>query len=127
MNKIITIIIVLLTTISCTEQEDILVGTWKFDGPFHKATYEITAEGSGFIGKVIDYDDGTSHYTSKDALLCFEGLKKQDSIYVDGISGASASNKTAKTICIKVKNQDSLKATTYVMGRAIKEWWVRQK
>jgi hypothetical protein len=34
-------------TISCSEQEDTLVGTWRFEGPYHKATYEITAVGHG--------------------------------------------------------------------------------
>jgi hypothetical protein len=130
MNKTSTIILLLLIVMSCSKQADILVGTWKFEGDYHRATYEITEKGNGFVGKVIHYDDGTSRYTSKDELICFEGLVKQDSIYVDGVSGASSSTKETKkgrTICIKVKSQDSLEATTYVSGQPLKEWWIRQK
>lgn len=130
MNKVITLILLLLLLMSCSKQEDVLVGTWKFEGDYHRATYEIIEKRNGFVGKVIYYDDGTSRYTSKDELICFEGLVKQDSIYVDGVSGASSSTKATKkgrTICIKVKSRDSLEATTYVRGQALKEWWIRQK
>ena len=130
MNKVVITILLLLFTISCSQQEDVLVGIWKFEGDYHRATYEIIEEGNGFVGKVIHYDDGTSRYTSKDKRICFEGLVKQDSIYIDGVSGASSSTKTTekgRTICIKVKSQDSLEATTYIRGRPLKEWWIRQK
>lgn len=127
MNKSITAILFLVTLVTCTSKKDPLVGTWKVEGPYYHATYQIIAQDNGFVGKVMNYDDGTSHYTSEDNRTCFEGLVKQDSIYVDGVSGASYLNKKGRTICLKIKNQDSLEATTYVLRQPLKEWWVRQK
>ncbi|BDS15311.1 hypothetical protein [Aureispira anguillae] len=121
------IIFLLLTIIACSKQEQTLVGVWQVSNSFYRANYQIVAKRNGFTGKILYYNDGTSQYTKNDQLTLFKGLTFQDSVYVDGISGATSSSNTSRTICIKIKSQDTLEATTYVMAHPVTELWIRQK
>lgn len=126
-NQVLLYTLLLLTTIACTSQDSRLLGTWKVQSPFYQATYEIVPDKIGYTGKIIYYNDGTSQYSSKDQRILFKGLLQQDSIYIDVISGATTANNSSKTICIKIKNQDTLEATTYIMNQSIKELWIKQQ
>ena len=120
----------LFAVIACSNENDVILGTWEVNNNSYRASYEIVKDGQGFSGEVLHYDDGTTQYSQQkdNQRYVFQNAQKEDSIYVDGISGASkkTENAPAKSISLKVKHKDTLEVTSYILNHPIKELWTRK-
>ena len=110
-------------------KEDKITGIWRANSEFYKATYLILEEQGSLKAKVLSYDDGTTRYNSskKRTWYQFNDLVENQGIYVDGISGATRKVSHDAADNVKVVDPDSLEVTRHVLGRPLKEKWIRVK
>lgn len=116
--------------VACSNPNDPIMGDWIVQNPFYRGIYKIIPDGKGFSGKVLYYNDGTTVFdtSSNKQWYVFQHAVKKDSVYVDGISGASSktSNGSTKTICLKLTSHDTLEVTSYHFKQPSKELWTRK-
>lgn len=126
MNKFL-ICISILIIFSCRDTGKDLVGTWKVHSQFYQSTCQIYQEGRAVKGQILSYHDGTStyKYDGTDKRFLFENLRSKDSVYVDGMSGATVKSETPQMLSIRQKSKDSLLVTTYIMNRPLTELWTK--
>lgn len=112
---------------SCDRPADELLGTWKVNSKFYKATYEVIEEADEIKALVKYYDDDTFRYSfdSTNVHYVFTSLKKKGDQYVDGVSGATVKNADAKGLSISIKAKDTLEVTSYVLDKPLVETWTR--
>lgn len=113
--------------ISCSKSFDNrILGEWKTNSKFYKATYKFEKISKNIVGKLLYYNDGTTVLqetgTKKDIFI--ENLDYKDNVFVDAVSGATQT--TSQNYQIKVKHQDTLEVTTYIRNRPLIETWTRQ-
>lgn len=118
----------LLATMSCSQQEEILLGKWVVHSRFYQASYQILEEEKEFKALVLYYNDGTSkyQYDGSNKHFLFTKLKKKKGQYIDAISGATTKEGRGEHLSIHPKNKDTLEVTTYIMDRPLKEIWTRK-
>jgi hypothetical protein len=104
-----------------------LFGKWRIDSKFYTSTCEIVKENGQVKGKVLYYYDGTTQHrhSDKKVYYYFENLVPKDSIYVDGISGATQLNDENINLSIKIIHKDSLQVSTYIRKKPVIEKWIR--
>ena len=90
MKKII-LFAILIIAFSCAKKENPLLGKWKVDSKFYKATYHILESNDSVQGKVLYYNDDTTIIREVDGkdYYVFKNLKEKENVYVDAISGAT--------------------------------------
>ncbi|HAA11968.1 MAG TPA: hypothetical protein DCE41_09825 [Cytophagales bacterium] len=103
-----------------------LLGEWKVEDRFHSATYQILSQNRKTVGRVLLYDDGTTHYVwqPENARYIFQDVEEQGGLYVNGLSGATSQN-SAKSHEIEVVHPDTLKVTSFHGELSISELWIR--
>lgn len=131
MNKYLLILLAGIV-FSCAPHENLPEGMWRVNDKFYNATYQISASKQGIKSQILSYDDGTSKYTYQggEKHYFFENLRyqKNGQYAIDGTSGATtkkAKKHVPKKTLVKVKNNDTLEVTTYLMSQPMKEHWVR--
>ena len=126
MKNSFTIFICILLT-SCLKKEHQIIGLWKVNSNFYKATYKIVEEQNKLIGKVIYYNDDTTvlHETGTDKDIFLFNLKPNKAGYVDAVSGATKTKNYYTSI--KTKHKDTLEVTTYIQNKPLTETWTRIK
>lgn len=122
--KKITIILCLLV-FSCSKNSETLLGTWKVDSKFYRATYNIVEVDGDLKAEVIYYNDDTTVLRQNKAapFYLFHNLKYQDDHSLDAISGATKTK--AQPVFIKLKHKDTLEVTTYLSKKPLKEIWIK--
>lgn len=123
---IIGIAISILT--GCGSKPEIL-GTWKIDDGFYKATYRIQMVNEKISTEVLSYNDGTTSYRKRDeSHFLFKDLQKKGERYVevDGVTGATTTE-GENVASIKLVNDSTLEVTQYIMEHPIIEIWNRIK
>lgn len=118
------LILVLITLISCSNQEEIN-GYWSVQSDFYKAVYHINDFDNTKKAEIISYNDGTTKYNkhTKPNQYLFSNLKKRDKSYVDLVSGATKI--TSNTNQIKIIHPDTLEITTYLHNTPLTELWIK--
>lgn len=130
MGKQVVIIGIVLSFLLGCDQTPEIVGTWKVDDGFYKATYKIEEKNEKIKAEVLAYNDGTTIYVKDDeAHYIFQDLKKKGDCYVevDGISGATLNSDTSHTTKLKLINDSTLEVMQYIMERPVIEIWYKQK
>ena len=115
--------------VSCAQDNSDILGTWRLDSRSHKAVYEILEEGESLNGLVVYYNDGTTKYEqdSTQRRYAFKDMQKEESVYVDGISGATNLTEKNSGIKISVLSTDTILLTNYVMNRNVHDTLTRVK
>ena len=113
---------------ACQNKADDMVGIWKVNDRFTKASYQIEQDGRYLKAFVLAYDDGTTQYKFDGSKkhYAFTGLKHKKGVYVDGVSGATSKTENPKNYAIKKKHKDTLEVTTYILNKPIIETWIRK-
>lgn len=126
MNTRLLILISFLSFLSCKTDENI-DGFWKVKSEFYRATYHVHNVDHSKKAQVIAYSDGTSSYTDHERpnQYVFNNLKQQEGVYVDAISGATKTSSLEHSNHIRVKHKDTIEVTTFIMGKPLKELWIR--
>lgn len=120
--------IVISILMGCGSKPEIL-GTWKVDDGFYKATYRIEMVNEKIATEVLSYDDGTTRYKKSDeSHFLFNDLQKKGDRYVevDGVTGATTTS-DENTPGLKLVNDSTLEVTRYIMEHATVETWNRIK
>ncbi len=123
------LLLISLALISCQGSDDSIVGDWKVASKFHQSTCRIEKDGEYFNGLALSYNDGTTFYTYNEnqPRYFFRNLQKNDTLFVDGISGATSSSADATgQINIYLVSRDTLKMMTKVSNTLIEEIWIRK-
>lgn len=117
----------LITLASCQNQLPPIDGIWKVHSQFYAAKCKIYEDDNSLKGRALYYNDGTTiyHDNEKQPMFFFRDLQAQGNMYVDGISGATHTDKQQNNLSIEVKAADTLLVTSYVLGKPIKEIWTR--
>ena len=105
-----------------------MLGLWKVDSKFYKATCEIVEEANTLKGLVIYYNDDTTVYRYEEGQpkkYFFNNLKEKDSVYVDAIAGATKTENSNEVVTLNLLSKDTLEVTTHIMQKPLKEIWVR--
>lgn len=123
------IILITIIGVSCHHHPDDLIGVWTVQSKFYSGTYQIKEDGKKLSGVVLYYNDGTSKYTYNEEkpYYIFTGLKKDNGIYIDAVTGATSSNEKPQTLEIQKIHLDTLEVTTYIRNKPLKEIWIRKK
>jgi len=128
MNKWITIIIC-VACISCHETVDkLILDDWIVKTRFYQATYQIIEQEGKIVGRILNYDDGTTQYSwdNEHPKYIFQNLKAKDGKLIDAVSGATT--KTDKyQIEIQIKDKDTLHTISSFHNHSISEQWIRKK
>jgi|GEM_PF-1279879 len=124
-----TITVLLLIAFSCSPKPDPILGKWRVESKYYRATYNIVEVNDSLQGKVIYYNDDTTIIREEDdgEYFAFKNLKKDDGMYMDAISGATKTKDIKPNITLKLRHPDTLDVTTYVRNNALKETWIRIK
>ena len=124
-NAFIFFIIILI--VGCNSVDKELFGIWDVKNKFYSATYEILKEDKKIKAKVLYYNDGTTKIFSdkENVRYLFVDLEKKDSIYVDGITGATGKTDSEKSLSIKILDNDLLEVTQYHPNGTTTETWTR--
>lgn len=111
--------------IFCSKKEHKIIGLWNVKSNYYKATYKIEQQSNKLVGRVIYYNDGTTvlHETKTDKDLFLFDLKLKKDTYIDAVSGATNTKK--QTTSIKLKHNDTLEVTSYIMKKPLIETWIR--
>lgn len=127
-NLLFLTLLLSLLVLSCDSNMELVKGEWRVSNKYYKANYLIKSEKNNVVGQVLYYNDGTTHYTYEGGKphYIFKNLLHQDSIYVDGVSGATTSNKTA-TLSIKIINPNKIEVKKSVLNQKVTEYWYKQK
>lgn len=126
MKKI--LIFLLLIAVACSSKiDERILGTWQVKSRYHQATYKIEKQGKKLVGKLLYYNDNIKvlEATNTDKDIFLKDLKNKNDVYVDAISGATITGK--KNIEIRIKSNDTLAVTRYIMNQPLKEFWTRKK
>lgn len=113
---------------SCTKKESSIIGIWKVDSKFYKATCEILEEKGVVKGIVLYYNDNTTVYRHEEGQpksYFFKNIKEKDGTYIDAISGATKTENPSKTTTLQLISKDTIEITTYIMNKPLKEIWIR--
>ncbi len=113
---------------SCTKKESSIIGIWKVDSKFYKATCEILEENGVMKGVVLYYNDNTTvyrHEEGQEKSYFFKNIKEKDGTYIDAISGATKTENSSKTATLQLISKDTIEITTYIMNKPLKEIWIR--
>lgn len=123
----ILLVCLIAVTLSCVADTSPLLGTWKVDSPFYRATYQIENHSGKCRAKVLYYNDDTTvyRYNDDDPWYQFTNLKSKKNEYVDAISGATKTGK--QSISIVPVHKDTLKVTSYILHKPLTETWFRIK
>ncbi len=122
------LLVILSILFSCDKKENPLIGTWKVDSKFYKATCNILEKDDYIKGLVLYYNDDTTIYKyeeGKPKNYFFKNLKEKEDGYVDAISGATQIKTAEETVKLKLISEDTLEVTTYIMNKPLKETWIR--
>ncbi|WP_299247350.1 hypothetical protein [uncultured Aquimarina sp.] len=122
------LIFVAIISFSCMERENSMLGLWKVDSKFYKATCEIVEEANTLKGLVIYYNDDTTVYRYKEGEpknYFFNNLKEKNGVYVDAVAGATKMENLHDTVTLNQLSKDTLEVTTHMMHKPIKEIWIR--
>lgn len=122
------LLILLCVLAACRQHIDTrILGTWETKSKYYEARYEIAQRGSKLIGKLLYYNDNIKvlHATHSDKDIVFKNIKSKNDVYVDAISGATVTGN--KNIAFKIKNEDTLEVTRYIMNKPLAEYWTRKK
>lgn len=118
--------LLLMLLISCSGKPKELIGIWQLDSPYYRATYAIEEQDEKIIGRILYYNDDTYVYTEtgtqKDIFL--HQIAKNDSIYIDALSGATI---TKKEITMRLIAKDTLEVTSYIKNKPLKEFWIKKR
>ncbi|WP_339756607.1 hypothetical protein [uncultured Winogradskyella sp.] len=121
-------LLLLIMSLSCTQKADVLLGTWRVQSPFYKATCKILEENDSIKGLVLYYNDDTTVYSYKEGEAknyFFNNLKEKGGQYIDAISGATKTKSSNEKATLNLLSKDTLEITTYIMHKPLKEIWVR--
>lgn len=125
-----TILLTLFITVfSCGKTDNPLLGLWKVNSKFYKATCQILEENNEVKGLVLYYNDDTTVYSYKDGQdknYFFNNIKKHDNVYIDAVSGATKTEKSNDLVTLNLISKDTLEVKTYLMKKPIKEIWIKQ-
>lgn len=127
MRKVFLISIVIVV-FSCVKKENPMIGIWKVDSKFYKATCEILEENDTVKGVVLYYNDNTTKYKHEVGApksYFFNDIKEKNGTYIDAISGATKIENNNKTATLHLLSKDTLEITTYIMNKPLKEIWTR--
>ncbi len=116
--------------LACSSEPHTLEGKWKVNSPFYRAKYKIVRTDDGELkAHVLYYNDDTYEYSASEGKekYLFENLVEKDGKYVDAVSGATSTKNEAHNIELKIITNDSLRVTTYIMGKPVVESWTRVK
>ena len=105
-----------------------MIGIWKVDSKFYKATCEILEENDTVKGVVLYYNDNTTKYKHEVGApksYFFNDIKEKNGTYIDAISGATKIENNNKTATLHLLSKDTLEITTYIMNKPLKEIWTR--
>lgn len=122
------LVIIAIIAFSCSERESPILGIWKVDSNFYKATYQIIEKEDVTKGFVLYYNDDTTIYKYEKGQpkhYFIKNLIQEDSLYIDAISGATNTEQSNKTITLKNLSKDTLEVTSYIQHKPLKEYWIR--
>ena len=127
----ISIYVFLLGLISCQTSPSPIEGKWQVVSEFYKATYQIKKEAGSIVGKVLYYNDGTTHYKAngESNQYLFKDLSLEGNKYVDGVTGATSTKSEQApqhTIELELLHEDTILAISYLMHQPIQETWIRK-
>lgn len=120
------LILILIFLVGCSTQIDNrILGTWKVQNSFYRATYKIEKAGEKLIGKVLYYNDDTTilKETGTDKDIFLNNLTYKNDAFVDAISGETI---TQKNISITIQSNDTLAVTKYIHNKPLTEIWTRK-
>lgn len=115
---------------SCKTKENPLLGVWKINSKFYKATCKIIKDENSVKGLVLYYNDDTTIYKYKEGdgeskNYFFNNLIEKKGTYVDAVSGATKTDKLEEAVTLKLLSKDTLEVTTHIMRKPLKETWIR--
>lgn len=130
MKNITLFIFILLTFFSlnsCAQNSDKLVGIWKVDNEFNKATYEIVQVDNKFFGKVHQYTSESKTYTgnNKKEDYFLIDIEKKDNTYVNGKMYFEKDDLV--DVKIVLVDKDKIKISLTVEGYPYSEIWNRKQ
>ncbi|MGH1388047.1 hypothetical protein [Kordia sp.] len=117
-----------IVVFSCTKKENPMIGIWKVNSRFYKATCEILEENDTVKGEVLYYNDNTTVYRSEKGQpksYFFNNIKEKNGTYIDAVSGATKIENENKTAILHLLSKDTLEVTTYILNKPLKEIWIR--
>ena len=130
MKKILTVLC-FASVFSCSKSELSILGMWKVDSKYYKATCEILEEDGTLKGRVLYYNDGTTVYRNSNGdsiKYFFSNLKENEGVYIDAVSGATSTKSLENsTTSLKLLSKDTLEVISYIMHKPLKENWIRIK
>jgi major membrane immunogen (membrane-anchored lipoprotein) len=123
MKKIIVLACILLC--ACGKNTEALLGTWKVQSKFYRATYNIVEVDNELKAEVVYYNDDTTvlRQNEETPFYLFHNLKFQDDHSIDAISGATKTKE--QPVFLKLKHKDTLEVTTYISNQPLKEIWIK--
>lgn len=119
---------VIITVSACAKKENPMLGLWKVDSKFYKASCQILEENDEVKGLVLYYNDDTTVYRYKegeDKNYFFKNIKEKNDMYIDAVSGATKTEKSSESVTLNLISKDTLEVTTYMMKKTIKEIWIK--
>ncbi|WP_047788947.1 hypothetical protein [Tenacibaculum mesophilum] len=122
------LLITIILFLGCSKPFDQrIIGIWKTNSKFYKATYKFEKVNKHIVGKLLYYNDGTTilHETGTDKDIFIKNLLYKDLLFIDALSGATQTN--TLNYQIEVKHQDTLKVTTYIRRKPLIETWTRKQ
>ncbi len=129
MKKWSLIMLLCLSFLSCMDKKDLrILGDWRVNNRFYQASYQIANTNGKLVGKVMQYNDGTTKYQwdNKNPRYLFKNLTSKDGVFVDGYSGATMKTDGFK-IQIQVLHEDTLNTTLFTNHHPTSEIWIRKK
>ena len=122
-----SLFIVIIFFLSCSKPFDNrLLGIWKTNSKFYRATYKFEKVNHNIIGKLLYYNDGTTilHETGTTKDIFIKNLRYDDHLFIDAVSGATQT--TSRNYEIKVMHTDTLEVTTFMHNKPSIETWTRK-
>ena len=119
------ILLLALILLSCNNEAEQLLGRWKVDSKFYRATYDIVEVDGDLKVEVIYYNDDTTVLRQNKAkpYYLYNNLQQKDNQFIDAISGATKSN--VQEVSIKPRHKDTLEVTTYILKKPLTEIWIK--
>lgn len=104
------------------------MGEWRISNKYYKAHYLIKEENKETVGQVLYYNDGTTFYKFEggEKRYTFQNLIKKDSLFVDGVTGATSASDDSN-LSIKIVNETKLEVKKSVMNQKVTEYWYKHK
>ncbi len=123
MKKWSLIFLVLILT-SCGQDAERLLGDWKVNSQYYKATYQFAEEEGEIIAKVLYYNDGTSkyHWNKREPWLLSSKIEQDKPFFVDASTGAT---QQISQIKFQLLAKDSLEMSMTAFNGVSKEIWTK--